>query len=80
MRLLENIFILSIKENFYQKNTRKFILFRRYDTKKFLFMRWNKRHLSAYFEMLMTRCKIYFLYYKGYFFAMQTLILKYVTL
>ena len=80
MRLLENIFILSIKENFYQKNTRKFILFRLYDTKKFLFMRWKKRHLSAYFEMLMTRCKNYFLYYKGYFFAMQTLILKYVTL
>ena len=78
MRLLENIFILSI--NFYQKNTRKFILFRLYDTKKFLFMRWNKRHLSAYFEMLMTHCKNYFLYYKGYFFAMQTLILKYVTL
>ena len=78
MRLLENIFILSI--NFYQKNTRKFILFRLYDTKKFLFMRWNKRHLSAYFEMLMTHCKNYFLYYKGYFFAMQTLILKYVNL
>ena len=80
MRFLENLFILSIKENFYQKNTRKFILFRLYDTKKFLFLKWNKRHLSVYFGMLMTRCKINFFYYKRYFFVKHTLVLKHVKL
>ena len=54
MRSLENISFLSIKENFCQEISRKVILFRLYDNKEVLFLRWNERHLSVYFGMLMT--------------------------
>ena len=55
MRSIENIFFLSVKENFCQEIIWKIILFRLHDDEEVLFLRWNKPHLSVYFGMLMTQ-------------------------
>ena len=58
MRSLEKLFFFELSKMSVKKITRMFILFRLYDTKEVLFLRWKKRHLSAYVRMLMTQLEI----------------------
>ena len=55
MRSLEKLFFFELSKMSVKKITRMFILFRLYDTKEVLFLRWKKRHLSGYVRMLMTQ-------------------------
>ena len=55
MRSLEKLFFFELSKMSVKKITRMFILFRLYDTMEVLFLRWKKRHLSAYVRMLMTQ-------------------------
>ena len=43
-------------------------------------LRWNEHYLRAYFETLMTHCKVNDFFYKRRFFVRQTLLIKYVNL
>ena len=54
MQSLENLFYFQLRK----LSVKKLLgssLFRLYDTKEVLFLKWNERHLIAYFGMLMAQ-------------------------